>query len=139
MLAFYVFTGLGVTLGYHRLFTHRSFRAIKPLRVLLAIAGSMSVEGSVIAWVATHRRHHAYADAFGDPHCPHLAQAAGIKGVALGLAHAHIGWLCSSEQSNQDEWAPDLKVERAIARVDRHLSERSRWQRSCCRRCSVSR
>jgi stearoyl-CoA desaturase (Delta-9 desaturase) len=121
MLGFYVFTGLGVTLGYHRLFTHRSFRAIKPLRVVLAIAASMSVEGSVIAWVATHRRHHAYADDFGDPHSPHLAKAGGVKGVAMGLAHAHMGWLFSSEQSDQNEWAPDLKGEPAIVRVDKHF------------------
>jgi stearoyl-CoA desaturase (delta-9 desaturase) len=121
MLGFYIFTGLGVTLGYHRLFTHRSFRAIKPLRVMLAIAGSMSVEGSVIAWTATHRRHHAYADDFGDPHSPHLAKAGGARGVALGLAHAHMGWLFSSEHSDQSEWAPDLLGERSIARVDRHF------------------
>ncbi|MFY9588037.1 MAG: acyl-CoA desaturase, partial [Actinomycetota bacterium] len=113
--------GLGVTLGYHRLFTHRSFRAIKPLRVILAIAGSMSVEGSVIAWVSTHRRHHAYADDFGDPHSPHLARAGGLKGVAMGLAHAHMGWLFSSEQSDQSEWAPDLLDEPAIRRVDKHF------------------
>ena len=119
MIGFYVFTGLGITLGYHRLFTHRSFRAVKPLRVVLAIAGSMAVEGSVIAWVATHRRHHAYADQHGDPHSPHLAQAGGLRGVILGLAHAHMGWLFSSEHSDQGEWAPDLLGERAIARVDR--------------------
>jgi stearoyl-CoA desaturase (Delta-9 desaturase) len=122
MLAFYLFTGLGITLGYHRLFTHRSFRAVKPLRVTLAIAGSMAVEGSVIAWVATHRRHHAYADQNGDPHSPHLAQAGGLRGVILGLAHAHIGWLFSSENSDRDEWAPDLVAEPAIAKVDRHFA-----------------
>ncbi|HEX9713661.1 MAG TPA: acyl-CoA desaturase [Actinomycetota bacterium] len=119
MLAFYAFTGLGVTLGYHRLFTHRSFRAVKPLRVILAVAGSMSVEGSVIAWSATHRRHHAYADQFGDPHSPHLAKAGGLRGVVLGLAHAHMGWLFDSEQSDRSEWAPDLVADRAIARIDR--------------------
>ncbi|MGH2793739.1 MAG: acyl-CoA desaturase [Actinomycetota bacterium] len=121
MFAFYAFTGFGITLGYHRLFTHRSFRAIKPLRVTLAIAGSMAVEGSVISWVATHRRHHAYADELGDPHSPHLAQAGGLRGVILGLAHAHMGWLFSSEHSDRNEWAPDLCAERAIVRVDRHF------------------
>ncbi|MGH2784625.1 MAG: acyl-CoA desaturase [Actinomycetota bacterium] len=121
MLGFYVFTGLGITLGYHRLFTHRSFRAVKPVRVALAIAGSMAVEGSVIAWVATHRRHHAYADQKGDPHSPHLAQAGGLRGVILGLAHAHMGWLFSSENSDQTEWAPDLLGEQAIVRVDRNF------------------
>ena len=121
MIGFYVFTGLGITIGYHRLFTHRSFRAVKPLRVILAIAGSMAVEGSVIAWVATHRRHHAYADQHGDPHSPHLAQAGGLRGVIMGLAHAHMGWLFSSENSDQTEWAPDLLGERAIVRVDHNF------------------
>jgi stearoyl-CoA desaturase (Delta-9 desaturase) len=121
MLSFYAFTCLGVTLGYHRLFTHRSFRAVKPLRVTLAIAGSMSVEGSILAWVATHRRHHAYADSYGDPHSPHLAQAGGFRGVLMGLAHAHIGWLFASQNSDRNEWAPDLVAEPAIARVDRHF------------------
>jgi stearoyl-CoA desaturase (Delta-9 desaturase) len=122
MLGFYVFTGFGVTLGYHRLFTHRSFKAVKPLRVVLAIAGSMAVEGSVIAWVATHRRHHAFADKYGDPHSPHLAKAGGLRGVLIGLAHAHVGWLFASEQSDRAEWAPDLIAEPAIARVDRHFA-----------------
>ncbi len=119
MLCFYAFTGIGITVGYHRLFTHRSFRAIKPLRVMLGVAGSMAVEGSVISWVATHRRHHAYADDFGDPHSPHLAQASGLRGVLLGLWHAHIGWLFAKEQSDNGEWAPDLIEDRAIARIDR--------------------
>src|ERR1051325_2595604 len=119
MLFFYGVTIIGITVGYHRLFTHRSFRAVWPLRLALAIAGSMAVEGSVISWVATHRRHHAYADDFGDPHSPHLAQAAGMRGVLLGLWHAHIGWLFDSERSNAAEWAPDLVADPTIARVDR--------------------
>jgi stearoyl-CoA desaturase (delta-9 desaturase) len=119
LLFFYSVTCIGITVGYHRLFTHRSFRAVWPLRLALAIAGSMSVEGSVISWVATHRRHHAYADDYGDPHSPHLAQAAGLRGVLLGLWHAHVGWLFDSERSDTAEWAPDLIADPAIARVDR--------------------
>ena len=119
LLFFYSVTCIGITVGYHRLFTHRSFRAVWPLRLALAIAGSMAVQGSVISWVATHRRHHAYADDFGDPHSPHLAQAAGLRGVLLGLWHAHVGWLFDSERSDPMEWAPDLVAERAMARVDR--------------------
>ncbi|MCA1832312.1 MAG: acyl-CoA desaturase [Actinomycetota bacterium] len=118
MGAFYAFTGIGVTVGYHRLFTHRSFTAVPGLRVLFAVAGSMSVEGSLIAWVATHRRHHAFADEFGDPHSPHLARAAGLRGVLLGLWHAHMGWLFDSEKSNQQEWAPDLLAEPVIKKID---------------------
>jgi stearoyl-CoA desaturase (delta-9 desaturase) len=116
---FYVATGLGITVGYHRLFTHRSFRAAKPLRVALAVCGSMAVQGSIISWCSTHRRHHAYADEYGDPHSPHLATAPGLKGVLSGLWHAHLGWLFDKEGTNAAEWAPDLQSERAIARVDR--------------------
>ena len=118
MLGFYSFTGIGITVGYHRLFTHRSFHAVRPLRATLAIAGSMAVQGSTIAWVATHRRHHAYADDFGDPHSPHLALAPGVRGVLLGLWHAHVGWLFDTGQSDRTEWAPDLINDRAIARID---------------------
>jgi stearoyl-CoA desaturase (delta-9 desaturase) len=119
MLFFYSATCIGITVGYHRLFTHRSFRAVWPLRLALAIAGSMAVQGSVISWVATHRRHHAYADDYGDPHSPHLAQAAGFRGVLLGLYHAHVGWLFDSERSDASEWAPDMLADPAMARVDR--------------------
>jgi stearoyl-CoA desaturase (delta-9 desaturase) len=121
-LGFYVLTGLGITVGYHRLFTHRSFRATKPVRVALAVAGSMAVEGSVISWCATHRRHHAFADRFGDPHSPHLAQAGGVKGVVIGLWHAHLGWMLKEERSDPNEWTPDLVADPAIQRVDRAFS-----------------
>jgi stearoyl-CoA desaturase (delta-9 desaturase) len=119
LLGFYAFTGLGITVGFHRLFTHRSFRATKPVRVALAVAGSMAVEGSVIAWCATHRRHHAFSDRYGDPHSPHLARAAGVKGVAIGLWHAHVGWLLDPERSDPNEWTPDLMSDAAIRWVDR--------------------
>src|SRR6266568_8521935 len=79
--AFYLVTGLGVTIGFHRLLTHRSFTAAPALRVVLAIAGSMSFEGEVIGWVAVHRRHHAFTDRPGDPHSPVVF---GLKRVVLG-------------------------------------------------------
>ena len=119
LIGFYVFTVIGISVGFHRLFTHRSYHAVKPVRVALATLGSMSVQGAVIDWCATHRRHHAFADQYGDPHSPHLATAAGIKGVLAGLWHAHMGWLLSSEKSDPNEWAPDLVADRAIARVHR--------------------
>jgi stearoyl-CoA desaturase (delta-9 desaturase) len=118
-LSFYAATGLGITVGYHRLFTHRSFRAIRPVRVVLAVLGSMAVEGSVIDWCATHRRHHAFADQFGDPHSPHLAQAPGIRGVILGLWHAHSGWLFDDEATRPEEYAPDLTADRDMVRISR--------------------
>ena len=120
-LGFYAFTGLGITVGYHRLLTHRAFHARKPAKVALAVAGSMAVEGSAIQWCATHRRHHAYADQFGDPHSPHLAKAPGLKGVLLGLWHAHMGWFLSPERSDPREWTPDLLDDPSMRAVDRNF------------------
>jgi stearoyl-CoA desaturase (Delta-9 desaturase) len=115
----YVITGLGVTVGYHRLFTHRSFEAARPVRLALAVAGSMAVEGSVVTWVADHRRHHAFADKDGDPHSPHLDVEDGVRGVLKGLWHAHIGWLFVKELSAAERWAPDLLKDAAMRRIDR--------------------
>jgi stearoyl-CoA desaturase (delta-9 desaturase) len=117
--SFYAATGLGITVGYHRLFTHRSFRATRPVRVVLAILGSMGVEGSVVAWCATHRRHHAFADEFGDPHSPHLAKARGVAGVVMGLWHAHSGWLFDDEATKPEEYAPDLLADRDIVGISK--------------------
>ena len=108
-----------MTVGYHRLFTHRSFEVPGPLRVLLAVAGTMAVQGSVIEWVATHRRHHAYADAYGDPHSPHLVTDTGLRGALKGLWHAHMGWLFSANDTVTSRWAPDLEREPAIVAVER--------------------
>jgi stearoyl-CoA desaturase (delta-9 desaturase) len=89
------------------------------VRVVLAALGSMAVEGDVVQWSATHRRHHAFADRFGDPHSPHLAKARGLKGVILGLWHAHMGWLFDGHRTDPQEWAPDLAGDVPIARVAR--------------------
>lgn len=118
-LGFYVFTGLGVTVGFHRLFTHRSFEAPAPVRAWLAVAGSMAVQGRVIDWVATHRRHHAYADEYGDPHSPHLVEKAGFRGVLRGLWHAHLGWMLVPSGTVESRWAPDLLEERLVRTIDR--------------------
>ena len=118
-LGFYLFTGVGVTVGFHRLFTHRSFETPKGIRAVLAVAGSMAVQGSVIEWVATHRRHHAYADEYGDPHSPHLVQETGLRGVLRGLWHAHMGWLFVPSGTVESRWAPDLERERLVATINR--------------------
>ena len=89
----YVLSGVGITVGFHRLFTHRSFKTSRPLRALLAVLGSMAVEGSVIEWVATHRKHHSFSDRPGDPHSPHVDHAPGWRGALRGLVHAHVGWM----------------------------------------------
>jgi len=111
---FYVVAGYGTTVGYHRLFTHRSFRAARPLRIVLAVAGSLAVEGGVVAWVGTHRRHHAFADRPGDPHSPALA-GEGRWAPLAGLWHAHLGWLFAdvypeSGFSKDVRRDPDLRV-----------------------------
>ena len=118
LTTYYLF-GFGVTVGYHRLFTHRSFEARRSVRAALAILGSMAVEGSVISWVADHRRHHAFADQEGDPHSPHIDAGEGLKGILLGLWHAHIGWLLKGERTVRERWAPDLLKDPMLVRIDR--------------------
>ena len=119
LVTFYVLSGLGVTVGYHRLLTHRSFRAPRPVRALFAVAGSLAIEGSVISWVAAHRRHHAFADVEGDPHSPHLGEEEGVVGMLKGLWHAHVGWLFDEEKTSIDRWAPDLLKDPVMTRIDR--------------------
>jgi len=117
---FYVFTGFGITIGYHRLFTHRAFETSAPMRVLLAIAGSMAVEGSVITWVADHRKHHAFADEDGDPHSPHVNAEDGWRGALKGLWHAHVGWMLTDShgRASARRYAPDLVEDRPIRWVN---------------------
>ncbi|HEX9696096.1 MAG TPA: acyl-CoA desaturase [Actinomycetota bacterium] len=115
----YAFTGLGVSAGFHRLFAHKTYDAVRPVRAVLAVAGSMSIEMGVIKWVATHRRHHAFADRPGDPHSPHLDAAQGVKGILRGLWFAHMGWLLGPERTDPDRWAPDLLKDPAMRWIDR--------------------
>ena len=116
-LVFYVFSGLGITVSFHRYFTHGSFKAKRWLRVLLAIAGSMAVQGPVITWVADHRRHHAFSDRDGDPHSPWLFGTSPFA-IAKGFWHAHMGWLFERDQSNAERFAPDLLRDKAIVKVN---------------------
>ncbi len=112
----YIVTGYGISLGYHRLFTHHSFRAGRWLRVSLAVAGSMGFEGSVTSWVAHHRRHHVFADRPGDPHSPY-DYGDGFLAQLRGLGHAHVGWLFSGVQSNPKRWSRDLLADRDMVVV----------------------
>ncbi|MEV4097226.1 acyl-CoA desaturase [Streptosporangium saharense] len=115
----YVVTGLGVTVGFHRLLTHGSFTARPWLRVVLAVAGSMGFQGNLIGWVAVHRRHHAFTDRPGDPHSPYR-YGAHLGGQLRGLAHAHLGWLFSGESVSAERYAPDLlHNDPAMLRVSR--------------------
>jgi stearoyl-CoA desaturase (Delta-9 desaturase) len=116
----YVFAGFGITIGFHRLLTHRSFDAPAPVRAVLAIAGSMAVQGAPIHWVADHRKHHAFADVEGDPHSPHTHGGEGWRAVLGGLWHAHTGWLFSREKpTSARKFAPDLVKDTTIRRVDK--------------------
>ena len=118
-LIMYIPVGLGVTVGFHRLLTHRSFKTSAALRGILGVLGTMSVEGPVISWVADHRKHHAYSDRLGDPHSPHVDHGGGWWGALRGLAHAHLGWLFNhSQRAARDRFAPDLVADPVISFVD---------------------
>ena len=115
---FFAVSGHGITIGFHRYFTHGSFKAKRPLRVALAVAGSLAIQGPVIRWVADHRRHHAFSDDEGDPHSPHR-YGPGTKAMLKGLWHSHMGWLFDPEQTSLQRYAPDLLADRDIQRVHR--------------------
>jgi stearoyl-CoA desaturase (delta-9 desaturase) len=119
-LFFYLLTGFGITVGFHRYFTHGSFRAKRPLRIALGIMGSLAVEGPLIRWVADHRKHHKYSDQEGDPHSP-WAYGDSVGGLTKGLYHAHLGWLFDEEQTPQRQYAPDLLADKDIVRISRHF------------------
>src|SRR5256885_3894333 len=118
----YLLTATGITVGYHRLLTHRSFRTHKPTEYLFATLGSMAVQGPVIAWVADHRKHHAHTDVEGDPHSPHVGHGDGIAGVLKGLWHAHAGWLMV-EQGRADwrRYGRELYEDRGMRFLSRHF------------------
>ena len=113
----YGITGHGVTVGFHRLFTHRGFTPKRPLKIALAVAGSMAIEGSVVSWVANHRRHHVYSDKPGDPHSPHVS-ASGPLGTVRGFLHAQFGWLFTGDPTSADRYAADLMRDRDVRRID---------------------
>jgi stearoyl-CoA desaturase (delta-9 desaturase) len=116
----YVLTGLGITVGFHRLFTHRSFETSKTLRYVFATLGQMAVEGDVLAWVADHRKHHQFSDREGDPHSPHAGFEDGWKGALHGLWHAHTGWLFSMEgRAVRERYCPDLVSDRGLRVIAR--------------------
>jgi len=115
---FFVVSTLGITVGYHRYFTHGAFRAKRALRIALAVAGGLAAQGPVLTWVADHRRHHAFSDREGDPHSPWLFGTSPVA-LARGFWHAHMGWLFGRDKTNVDRFAPDLAADRDIRVVDR--------------------
>jgi stearoyl-CoA desaturase (delta-9 desaturase) len=120
LLVCYVVIGSGITVGFHRLLTHRSFKTSRLLRAGFAALGSAAAEGPVIDWVATHRKHHRYSDVEGDPHSPHVGHGSGWRGAFAGFLHAHIGWVFSDmEVADERIYAKDLLADPWIRFVDR--------------------
>jgi stearoyl-CoA desaturase (Delta-9 desaturase) len=116
----YVLSGLGITVGFHRLLTHRSFKTSPAVRAVLAALGSAAVEGPVIEWVANHRKHHRFSDEPGDPHSPYVDHAAGWRGALGGLFHAHVGWILGGEaMADRERYAKDLLADPVVSFVDR--------------------
>ena len=121
-VAIYFATAFGVTIGFHRLFTHRAFETYRPLKYMFAVLGSMSVQGPVIGWVADHRKHHAFTDEEGDPHSPHVAHGGGLIGNLKGLYHAHVGWLFHKHgMSDAERFAPELLEDKGMRFINRHF------------------
>ncbi|MFI5606916.1 acyl-CoA desaturase [Amycolatopsis sp. NPDC051903] len=118
LFVMWLLTGLAVTVGYHRLFTHRTFKAARSVTVVLAVLGSMAGQGAVISWVALHRRHHECSDREGDPHSPNLS-GSGFTGRLKGLAHSHFLWMRRHEYPNIVHYAPDLLRNQPLVRVAR--------------------
>jgi len=120
--AMYLLTAVGITVGFHRLLTHRSFQTSKPIEYVFAILGSMAVQGPVISWVADHRKHHAHTDEEGDPHSPHVGHDGGLRGVLAGLWHAHSGWLMSTQgRADWKRYAPDLYEDPGMRTIGRQF------------------
>jgi len=118
LAAMYLPTALGITIGYHRLFTHRAFEAKPWVRYTFAVLGSLAVQGSVIDWVADHRKHHAFTDTEGDPHSPH-GHGDGLRGALSGLWYAHMGWLVDTQgQATKRRFAPELLEDPVMRRIN---------------------
>ena len=118
LVFFYSLTALGITIGFHRHFTHGSFKANRPLRIALAIAGTYAIEGPLDRWVADHRKHHAFSDKDGDPHSP-WRYGESLPALMKGLFYAHMGWLFDVEQTPRAKYVPDLIADKDMARISR--------------------
>jgi stearoyl-CoA desaturase (Delta-9 desaturase) len=116
-IAMYVITGHGITVGFHRYFTHRAFRARRWVEVTMAIAGSMAIQGPILRWVADHRKHHRFSDRSGDPHSP-WRYGGNVTALVRGFWHSHIGWLFDA-QTSQQKFAADLCNDPVISGISR--------------------
>ncbi|MGH1561877.1 acyl-CoA desaturase [Mumia sp. DW29H23] len=120
LAVFYLIGSLGVTVGLHRLFTHKSFKPNRAVKVALGVAGSLAIEGPITRWVADHRKHHKFSDREGDPHSP-WRYGETIPALTKGFVYAHIGWMFNAEQTPQRQYAPDLLKDRDIVRLSRQF------------------
>ena len=120
LVTLYTACGLGITVGFHRLFSHKAFKTTRPVRALFAILGSMTVQGPVTQWVTDHRKHHALSDRVGDPHSPHAGKREGLFGGLGGFFHAHMGWLMTTKGMERGRrYGRDLYDEPLIRGIDR--------------------
>jgi stearoyl-CoA desaturase (delta-9 desaturase) len=118
----YLVSAFGITIGFHRLLTHRAFETYAPIRYALAIMGSLAVQGPVLDWVADHRKHHTFPDEEGDPHSPHVGHGSGLTGIVRGLWHAHVGWLFETNgQAEKRRYCPDLAGDPVMRRINRNF------------------
>jgi stearoyl-CoA desaturase (Delta-9 desaturase) len=117
-IAFYGLSGLGIAMGFHRYFTHGSFKAKRGLKIALAVAGSLAIEGPVLDWVSDHRRHHKYSDKQGDPHSP-WRFGNSLGALVKGLIWAHMGWLFNRDISSHQKFSPDWLADSDIRRIHR--------------------
>jgi stearoyl-CoA desaturase (delta-9 desaturase) len=117
-VVFYEVSGLGISMGFHRYFTHGSFKATRAFKIALAVAGTLAIEGPVLTWVADHRRHHKYSDREGDPHSP-WRFGTDWKALTKGLGYAHIGWLFGRNRTSQEKFCPDWLADSDVSRISR--------------------
>ena len=118
--AMYFLTGgLGISVGFHRLFSHRSYEVVRPVRFTLAALGTMAMMGPIVRWVTNHRKHHAYTDEEGDPHSPHVSRGRGLRGAITGLWHAHVGWIFTDQRASPERYARDLLADPVVMFVQR--------------------
>lgn len=120
LVVMYMITAVGITVGFHRLLTHRAFASYPWVERTFAVLGSLSLQGSVMDWVADHRKHHAHTDREGDPHSPHVGHGSGLA----GLWHAHVGWLLETQgQADWKKYAPDLFEDPAMRAIGRRFPQ----------------
>lgn len=117
----YLLTTTGLTVGFHRLFTHKAFRPARSVKAMLAVLGMMAAQGPVLFWVASHRRHHAFSDTTDDCHSPRT-HGADLIGQIKGLWHAHFGWMLKGEITNVPMFAKDILQDHTVTTLNRYYT-----------------